>query len=204
MGGLTQTGFQPGTLIYMSPEQICGEAVDGRSDVYQVGALLYEMLTGRHCIDMEALTRRAQETTGGNVLRMQARLYDLLEEAICKQEPPDVRRLRPDVPGWLGATVTATLARTAAARPTAERLAGELRNRKNGHPPEQDTASRRSVMSVVGGLFGKKTAERPAGAEPSQPVATPTANKATPAAVPGPQTAHGGREANASSSRIPE
>ena len=114
VGGLTQTGFQPGTLIYMSPEQICGEAVDGRSDVYQVGALLYEMLAGRYCIDMEALTRRAQETTGGNVLRMQARLYDLLEEAICKQEPQDVRRVRPDVPGWLGATVAATLARTAA------------------------------------------------------------------------------------------
>ena len=126
---------------------------------------------------MEALTRRAQETTGGNVLRMQARLYELLEEAICKQEPPDVRRVRPDVPGWLGATVTATLARTAAARPTAERLAGELRNRKT-ITPEQGTTSRRSVQ-VVGGLFGKKTAER-RWRRTSQPVATPMANKATP------------------------
>ena len=119
VGGLTEAGFQPGTLVYMSPEQIRGEGIDGRSDVYQVGAMLHEMLAGRHYLDIEALTRRAQETSAGNVLRMQARLCDLLEEAICKHEPPDVRRLRPDVPDWLGATVVAMLARQAASRPTA-------------------------------------------------------------------------------------
>lgn len=46
-GGLTKTGQFVGTLDYVAPEQIQGERVDARSDVYALGCVLFQMISGR-------------------------------------------------------------------------------------------------------------------------------------------------------------
>jgi eukaryotic-like serine/threonine-protein kinase len=53
-GSLTSTGTTLGSLNYMPPEQVRGEAADARSDVYSFGASLYEMLTGKLPFDTDS------------------------------------------------------------------------------------------------------------------------------------------------------
>lgn len=95
--GLTQAGFQPGTVIFSSPEQFRGEKLDARSDVYQLGELLYHMLTGQHYIDMKAIEAQAQ-TLEQNI-RYDLKLFMLLERAICKEPPAGLPALRQKVGG---------------------------------------------------------------------------------------------------------
>ncbi|MCA8922316.1 MAG: SUMF1/EgtB/PvdO family nonheme iron enzyme [Planctomycetes bacterium] len=57
MTQLTSVGGHPGTLVYMSPEQIDGAEVDGRSDVYSLAAVLYECLAGVRYFERPAMRR---------------------------------------------------------------------------------------------------------------------------------------------------
>jgi serine/threonine-protein kinase len=83
--GLTRTGRVLGTTDYVSPEQAMGNAVDARSDIYSLGVLLFEMLTGD-------VPFKAENLVGVAMKHVNERL-------------PDVQRRRPEVSSALAAVV---------------------------------------------------------------------------------------------------
>ncbi len=87
----TQTGASVGTPAYMSPEQAAGDSVDGRSDIYSLGCVLYEMLVGE------------QPFTGPTVQAVIAKRF--------VQTPVDVAALRDGVPRPVARALQRALAR---------------------------------------------------------------------------------------------
>jgi serine/threonine protein kinase len=104
----TRTGLVLGTPSYMSPEQMAGRRVDGRSDLYSLGVMLFQLLTGR-------LPHRSDSMA-------------TLMHQIANEVAPDVRSLRPDLPGDLARVVALTLEKRAEARyASGQQLAADLR-----------------------------------------------------------------------------
>ena len=88
---LTATGTPIGTVYYMSPEQIRAQALDGRSDIYSTGILLYEALTARRPIDgpnaftcMQAHLSTVPAPPNGVNPRIPAALSNAIMQAIEK------------------------------------------------------------------------------------------------------------------------
>jgi len=95
-GKLTETGLALGTAAYMSPEQATGEQVDGRSDIYSLGCVLYEMLAGT--------PPHAGPTTQAIITKK------------VTEEAPSIRRVRADVPPAVDEALRKVLAQNPAAR----------------------------------------------------------------------------------------
>src|SRR5512135_3367394 len=62
----TEVGMVMGTPQYMSPEQVAGNVVDGRSDMFSLGAILYELLTGTKAFDSDNVARLMMQIMEAN------------------------------------------------------------------------------------------------------------------------------------------
>ncbi len=89
---ITRTGLILGSLHYMSPEQVMGERVDHRSDIYSVGVTLYQLLTGRAPID------------GSSEFA--------IASGHLKDTPPDPATINPNIPAKLCAIVMKSMAKS--------------------------------------------------------------------------------------------
>jgi serine/threonine-protein kinase len=114
---LTRSGSAAGTAAYMSPEQVRGEDVDARTDLWSLGVVIYEMLAGKSPFEAE---------------HEQAAFYRILND-----EPGALASQRTDIPPALQAVVNRALRKDPVDRyPSALEMANELKLvRSGGEPP---------------------------------------------------------------------
>ncbi len=159
--GMTRAGQILGTPNYMSPEQVKGRHVDGRSDIFALGVILYELVTGE------------KPFSGQNVTTV---IYKIMNE-----NPIPPRELEPTIHPGLSYVITKALAKGIDERyQTCNELAEDLKNYRNlgmqASPSSTQTIQRPMLelapnetaaidVSMVGG---------PAHARPKPPVQPPT------------------------------
>jgi len=120
VGGVaTAAGSVLGSPAYMSPEQCKGEPVDHRSDIYSLGCVLFEMVSG----SPPFVGARARELLAAHKLR----------------PPPSLRAVTPHAPSWLAELVARMLAKDPAARPQSM---GEVASALGAGPEPDDAGSR--------------------------------------------------------------
>ena len=137
---ITETGTVLGSVHYLSPEQARGEAATAASDLYALGVVLYEMLTGRLPFDGES-----------PIAVVLKHLYE---------EPPSVREVNPAVPAWLEGVVRRAMAKRPEDRyPSAAHMRADLQGQADhwrqgrtvvlGGPPQRRVRRRGPSAAAV-------------------------------------------------------
>ncbi len=129
----TREGVVMGTMPYMSPEQVQGQPVDQRTDIFSLGVILYEMASGRR--------------------PFQGRSSAALVSSILRDAPRPLGDVRPDLPAKFTEVIARCLEKDPRARPqTAEHLSHELeelRGVPSGRPTPVGTPRGRRRPAVV-------------------------------------------------------
>jgi serine/threonine protein kinase len=170
----TMAGALKGKLLYMSPEQALGQPLDGRSDIYSLGLVLFELLTGERCFQADSELGVLEKVRMGKV--------------------QDVRTVNPSVSSEMAAIVSKALHKNVDQRYISARfLERDLKNllvRTHSEPTEHDVAE---YVGVV--LKGARTdleallAHRyPEPVAPVPPPPAPRIEAPKPAPLPPPPT----------------
>jgi serine/threonine protein kinase len=161
---LTMTGSLLGTPSYMSPEQARGGDIDGRSDLFSVGCVLYEMLAGQKAFRGESIT---------------ALIFKIITE-----EPPPIQALDPSIPEEMIRILSKALSKAPETRYQSGReLADDLLAlTRTGTSPTvrvAETPTSRSSPNLTANLPTIQVSPTVAGSASTQ-AGTPTVRKATP------------------------
>ncbi|MDR7307224.1 serine/threonine-protein kinase [Rhodoferax saidenbachensis] len=134
----TKTGLVLGTPSFMSPEQLAGKKVDGRSDLYSLGVMLFQLLTG--------------------VLPFRGDSMAELMFKIANEEAPDIRVVRPDLPVSLANVVALSLSKRPELRyQDGDQFATDLREAIGGLDSSR-AAMARPALAVAAGAEEKTQA----------------------------------------------
>ncbi len=131
---LTSDGMLIGTIPYMSPEHVTGRHIDRRSDLFSLGIILYEMLTGE------------RPFKGGNPAAVMA--------SILREQPTPIAFRRADVPEHLALAIALCLEKDPTERlQSAESLYEQLRILKRQHSSGGSAADAAAAVRVAGPGF---------------------------------------------------
>ncbi|OAI57718.1 hypothetical protein AYO47_01620 [Planctomyces sp. SCGC AG-212-M04] len=139
---LTHHGTMTGTPSYMAPEQVRGEHVDHRADLFSLGSVLYAMCTGR------------APFRGGDTMAVLKR--------VCDEKPEPIQELSPDAPMWLAEIVAKLHAKQPQDRYQTAGEVGEVLGQHLGRRQRGGHSSRAAT-----GL-GEHGNDRPAESEPQR------------------------------------